>query len=177
MLTNVLFAQKFVPQIGIGTKLNYHIVATTSGQEIPLTLSIISLNDPMKLKWDLPGLGTGSFLIPLKALESGTKMRLEEPSPDQSTLFKDNETIMFISKNSFSDLTKNQTFTLNKIIFIVKPSDTPFQINDKEADVIHAATANGKVEIWILNNPNFPVICKLTGNPAGIDFDLKTVKE
>jgi hypothetical protein len=177
VLSNALFAQKFVPAVGVGSVLNYNIIATASGQEISLTLSIISLNDPMKIKWDLPGLGTGSFLIPIKALETGTKMRLEEPAANENTLFKDNETIMFISKSVFSDLTQKQAFTFNKINFIVKPSATPFQINDKEADVIHAATANGKIEIWILNNPGFPVICKLTGNPGGIDFELKTVKE
>jgi hypothetical protein len=177
ILSNIAVAQKFVPKVGVGTVLNYNIIATSSGQQIPLVLSVISINDPMKLKWDLPGIGTGSFLIPSKAIESGTKMRLEEPSPNVDTKFKDNETIMFISKSSFAELVKDQTFTINKIKFTVKASDTPVQINGKDADVLHAVNAKGDVEIWILNNPDFPVICKLTGNPGGIDFDLRTVKE
>lgn len=174
---NVILAQKFVPKIGVGSALNYNVIAVNSGQQIPLTLNIISMNDPMKIKWNLPGLGTGSFLIPVKALESGTKMRLEEPSADQDTKFKDDETLMFISKSALADLVKNQTFSINKVKFTVTPSTAPYQINSKDADVFHAVSANGKAEIWILNNPDFPMICKLTGNPGGIDFDLKTIKE
>lgn len=174
---NIIYAQKFIPKIGVGSALNYNVIATNSGQQIPLTLNIISVNEPMKIKWNLPGLGSGSFLIPVKALESGTKMRLEEPSPNQDTQFKDDETLMFISKSTLADLVKNQTFALNNIKFTVKPSTTAYQINSKDADVFHAVSANGKAEIWILNNPDFPMICKLTGNPGGIDFDLTTVKE
>lgn len=174
---HIAAAQTVNPKIGVGSVLNYNVVATSSGQQIPLTLNIISFNDPMKLKWTLTGMGTGSFIIPAKALESGTRMRLEEPMPNVDTQFGDTETIMFISKATFADLVKNQEFTLNKVKFIVKPSDKPFELGGKPLDTFHAATANGKVEIWIINSPDFPVICKFTGNPGGIDFELKNVKE
>jgi hypothetical protein len=176
-ISHIAIAQKYLPKIGTGTVLNYNVLSTASGQQIPLTLSFISLNDPMKFKWNLPGLGTGSFLIPSKALESGTKMRLEEPAPNVDTKFKDDETVMFISKSTLADLIKNQAFSINRIKFTVTPAVTPYQINGQDADTFHAVTANGKVEIWVLNNPDFPLICKLTGNPAGIDFDLKSIKE
>jgi hypothetical protein len=174
---HIAAAQIVNPKIGVGSVLNYNVVATSSGQQIPLTLNIISLNDPMKLKWTLTGLGTGSFIIPAKALESGTKMRLQEPMPNVDTQFGDSETIMFISKATFSDMVKNQEFTLNKVKFTVKPSDKPFELGGKPLDTFHASTANGKVEMWIINSPDFPVICKFIGNPAGIDFELTNVKE
>jgi hypothetical protein len=177
ILSNILLAQKFVPQVGVGSVLTYNMISTSSGQQIPLTLRIISLNNPMKLKWDLPGLGTGSFLIPAKALESGSKMRLEEPTPNDNTTFRDDQTIMFISKNAFAEMMKDQAFKYDRLKFIVKPEKTAFKINDKEADVIHATTSNGRIEIWILNDPYFPIICKFIGNPSGIDFNLQTVKE
>jgi hypothetical protein len=176
-LSHTALAQKYVPKIGIGSVMNFTIEAVNMGQKVPLTLTTISLNDPMKFKWVVPGLGTGSFLIPIKALESATKMVVKVPESDQATIYKDDETVLFISKNAFSDLVKNQTVTLNKLQFTVKPSDTPYLINNQEADVIHAATSNGKVEIWIVNNPDFPILCKMKGNPAGIDFELSSFKE
>ena len=177
VLSQVVFAQKFIPQIGIGTELNYKVEATAVGQIIPLNLKMVSMNDPMKFHWALPGLGGGNFLISFKALESGTKMRLEEPAPNEDTKYKDDETIMFISKASLAELTTTQSFTMNKIKFTSKPLDTPYQINGKDADVLHAVSSNGKIELWVLNNPNLPVICKMTGNPAGFDFNLTNVKE
>ncbi len=177
LISHVIMAQKYLPQIGIGTVFNYNVVASSSGQQIPLALTIVSLNDPMKLKWSLPGIGAGSFLIPRKALDSGTKMRLEEPAPDVDTKFKDDETIMFISKAQLDDIIKKQEFSISHMKFKVVPSATTYQINGKDVDTFHAVTANSSVEIWILNNPDFPLITKLTGNPGGIDFDLKNIKE
>lgn len=170
-------AQNIVPKIGVGSALNYNVVATSTGQQIPLTLNIISLNDPMKIKWTLPGIGTGSFLIPAKALESGTRMHLQEPMPNVDTQFGDNETVMFISKAMLNDIVTTQQFTINKIKFSIKPGTEAFQLAGKPVDTYHVTTANGKVEMWILNNPDFPLICKFTGNPAGIDFELTNVKE
>jgi len=174
---SVAAAQNTVPQIGVGSVLNYTVVSTATGQHIPLTLNFISMNDPMKLKWTLTGLGTGSFIIPAKALESGTKMRLQEPAPGVDTQFGDNETIMFISKAQFSDMVKTQELTVNRAKFTMKPTTEALQINGKPVDVYHATTANGKVEMWVLNNPNLPMICKFTGNPGGIDFELTNIKE
>lgn len=177
VFANTLFAQKYVPQVGIGSVLSYNVELTNAGQHVTLALKAISLNDPMKFNWDVPGLGAGSFLIPAKALESATRMVIKVPEPNQATLYKDDETIMFISKNIYSDLIKNQTFTLNKIKFNVKPLADPYLISTKEADVLHVVSENKKVELWILNNPNFPLICKMTGNPAGFDFNLTSFKE
>ncbi|OCX54651.1 hypothetical protein BEL04_10520 [Mucilaginibacter sp. PPCGB 2223] len=170
-------AQNIVPQIGVGSVLNYTVISTATGQQIPLTLNFISMNDPMKLKWTLTGLGTGSFIIPAKALESGTKMRLEEPMPGTDTQFGDSETIMFISKAAFSDMLKTRQLAINRAKFTVNQTTEALQVNDKPIDVYHAVTANGKVEVWILNNPNMPLICKFKGNPGGIDFDLTHYKE
>lgn len=177
VLSGTVFAQKYVPKMGIGTVLNYNIIAANLGQQIPLTLTSISLNDPMKFKWSVGGFGSGTFLIPVKALESGTKMSIKVPENDQATVYKDDETILFISKASFNDLVKNQSFVLNKTKFNAKPLDTPFLINTKEADVLHAVSDNGKVELWVLNNPDFPILCKMTGSPAGFDFTLTGFRE
>ncbi|WP_448702840.1 hypothetical protein ACFGVR_10840 [Mucilaginibacter sp. AW1-3] len=177
IVTHIAIAQNTTPKIGVGSIFNYNVLLTATGQQVQFALNIISLNDPMKMKWTLPGIGTGSFIIPAKALESGTKMRLEEPAPDADTKFSDNETIMFISKAAFSDMVKTQEFTMNKVKFSVKPAATPFQLSGKDVDTFHAVSANGKVEIWVINNPDFPVICKFTGNPGGIDFTLNNVKE
>lgn len=177
IVTITAVAQNTTPKIGVGSILNYNVVATSSGQQIPLTLNIISLNDPMKIKWTLPGIGTGSFLIPVQALETGTKMRLEEPMPNVDTRFGDNETVMFVSKAMLNDIVKTQQFTINKVKFNAKPEVETFQLAGKPLDTYHATTANGKVEIWILNNPDFPLICKFKGSPAGIDFELTNFKE
>ena len=176
-ICHITIAQKYLPKISDNAVINYNVFATAVGQQIQLKLTIVSVIDPVVMKWDIPGLGTGSYQLSAKGFESGTKMRLKEPE-DGVTKLKDDETIMLISKSAFSDLVKTQSFTLNNTKFTVKAVDTaPYKINDKEADVIHALSANGKVDIWILNDPDFPLICKLSGSPQGIDVDMLNITE
>lgn len=177
MVGNIVLGQKYIPKISVNSVFNYNVIANSTGQQIPLTITVLNLTDPLRMKWGIPGLGSGTFEISAKGFESATKMHLSEPTPDDITKLKDNESVMVISKNQFTSLLNNQSFDMNGAKFTIRPTTIPYKINDKEADVIHAATANGKVEMWILNNPDFPLICKLTGNPQGIDFDQTSIKE
>jgi hypothetical protein len=170
-------AQKYVPSVGPGSVLNFNVTALASGQQIPLTVTVIAIKDPLKLKWTVPGYGSGVFLINSKALQTGTKMRLEQPDPDGTTVYKDDETVIVTSASILSNLLKNQSFMMNGATFTVKDTGTPYTINNKEADVIHVVSNKGKTELWILNNPDFPLICKIANNPSGIDYDLSTLKE
>lgn len=171
------FAQKYLPQIKAGTVLNYTAYHKAFGQDVPLTLTVLSIAAPIQLKFFVPQLGSGIFEMSAKAIENGKKIAIKEPAMDDVTKLKDDETLAFLSKNTFKNLTTNKTFELNGQTFTVSADATPFKINDKEADVFYAATANGKTKLWILNNPNFPLICKLTGGPQGIDLNLLSLKE
>jgi hypothetical protein len=175
ILCHVAVAQKYVPKIGNNSVINYNVEATAVGQKVQLMLTVSSVTDPVTMAWAIPGLGTGIFQMSAAGLASGTKMKLKEPG-EGITKLKDDETILVLSKNTFNDLTKDQAFGLNGGKFTVKADATAYKINDKEADVIHAVSANGKVDIWVLNNPDFPLICKLTGF-GGFDFDLASIKE
>ncbi len=175
IICHVAIAQKYIPKIGNNSIINYNVEATAVGQKIQLMLTVTSVTDPVTLGWSIPGLGTGSYQMSAKGLESGTKMKLKEPGYGVTKL-KDDETLLVLSKSTFSDLTKNQAFELNNGKFTVKTDETVYKINDKDADVIHAVSANGKVDIWILNNADFPLVCKLTGF-GGFDIDLASIKE
>jgi hypothetical protein len=172
---NLAFGQKYSPKIGNNSVINYNVEATAVGQKVQLMLTVTSITDPVTMAWSIPGLGTGAYQMSAAGLASGTKMKIKEPA-EGLTKLKDDETLLVLSKNTFTDLTKNQAVELNGGKFAVKTDGTAYKINDKDADVVHAVSANGKVNIWILNNPDFPLICKLTGF-GGFDFDLASIKE
>jgi hypothetical protein len=176
-LTATAFAQKYVPQIKNGTVINYSAHSRAFGQDIPLTLTLTSISAPVQMKYSIPQLGTGTFEMSEKAMESGKKIALREPQMDGVTKLKDDETLAVLSKNTFNSLTTNKTFELNGQTFKVTEDTSAYKINDKEADVFYAETANGKTKLWILNNPGFPLICKLQGGPQGIDLSLNSIQE
>ena len=170
------WAQKLVPQIKTGTVLNYTANARAMGQTLPAILTISDLNAPLRIKWVINGLGTGTFEISAKAIQSGTKMALREPGFDEVTKLKDNETIGFLSKDTFTALVTNKAFELNGQKFTVTADAPAYVLDGKEVDSFYAVTANGKTKMWVLNNPDFPLICKIEGTPQGIDLSLNSVQ-
>jgi hypothetical protein len=176
LTTITVKAQKFVPQIKNGTVLNYTANARAFGQTLPAVLTVAEVNAPVRVKWAIPGLGAGTFEISAKAVQSGTKMALREPGYDEVTKLKDNETLAFISKDTFKSLVDNKTFELNGQTFKVSDEAPAYQLNGKDADIFYAVTANGKTKLWILNNPEFPIICKIEGAAQGIDLTLNSIQ-
>lgn len=171
-------AQKYVPVIKVGTVISYDAYSVGLGQHIPLVLTVKSLGDPVVLKWDVEGYGTGTFEIPAKAMETGTKLVFKQPDPDGVTKLKDNETIIVLSKSIFNSLQNDKAAQINNMNVKVVSDTVSYSINNKPADVFHAATDNRKYEIWVINNPDFPLIYRgKTSSGAGIDITLTGIKE
>ena len=45
-------------------------------------------------------------------------------------------------------------------------------IEGKSVDALHVIAQIDEAEMWIVKNPEFPLICKLTKNPLGINWTL-----
>jgi hypothetical protein len=169
--------QKYVPVVKDGTVFNYDAFAKGLGQHIPLVFTIKSLGDPIKIRWDVDGYGTGSFEMPAKSLQSATKVVIKQPEPDAITQIKEDETIIAISKDAFAAMIKDKVFEMNGQKFVVAADTAVCKVNDKQLDVIYATTLNGKSEVWIINNPDFPVVYRAKNVSHGIDFTLTGIKE
>lgn len=173
-LSTALFAQKTVPKIRGNSVINYTL--TQNGQDLPLVLTISSIGDPIKMDWNIDGYGTGFFEIPAKALQSGKGTLENLPAPDQLTRLPSYRTFACISKEAFNNMIKNQTFEYDDLNFAVKADTEAFIINNKQLDVIHAVATNGKGELWILNNPDFPLICKSKDSAHSMDLNLVSIQ-
>ncbi|MCY1532259.1 hypothetical protein D9M68_675210 [compost metagenome] len=171
-LTSGAFAQKLNPEIKDGTQLNASVFV--QGQAVPLAFTIKSAKAPVTLVWSVDGYGDGEFVINEKALESGTSFFLEQPELG-TTKLSDKETYGLISKQAFKSLTENKSFTYHQVKFTPKATDSnPLKINGKEADVIRVSSEDNKIELWILNNPNLPLILQTAGMPFDISvFEIK----
>lgn len=170
-------AQKYVPQFKNGSVLTYTAHARNLGQDIPLTLSLASISDPVTMQWSIPGYGSGSYVFTAKGMQSANRMALREPDMDEVTKLKDDETLAVLSKDTYNSLVTNKSFELNKQAFTVATDTTTYMLNNKPLDITYATTANGKTKLWIINNPAFPVIYKLQGGPMGVDLTLSALKE
>lgn len=171
------FAQKYVPQIKAGTVLTYTAQSRNTGSSAPVTLTIISVTDPVKIKWDIQAVGTGFYTMSAQSLKSASQTIAKEPEPNVVTALDTNQTLILLSKDAYKSMVDNKTFVLNGYTFNVQPDTSTFTINDRVASVTLARTQRGHREILILNNPDFPIICKAHKVTPYIDFWLSGLKE
>ncbi len=168
-------AQKFVPQIKTGTEMGYTV--SLGDQKIGFLLTLSSTTDSLKMKWQVDDYGSGNYLMSNKSLQSGKGMYLESPQPDANIKLADTVTMAFISRNAFKQITHNQEMEFGDLKYVLNKNEaTSIKIDDKELDVVHAVAVNGKTELWILNNPDFPLICKTKNGTYGVDLLLDYIK-
>ncbi|MDN5285425.1 MAG: hypothetical protein JWR38_1699 [Mucilaginibacter sp.] len=168
-------AQKFVPQIKTGTEMGYTV--SLGGQTVGFSLKLSSTADSLKMNWEVDDYGSGSYQMSTKSLQSGKGMYLESPQPNATIQVPDNETMAFISKNAFKDITQKREMEFGDLKYVLSKNQlSNITIGDKQLDVVHAEAVNGKTELWILNNPDFPLICKTKNGTYGVDLLLDYIK-
>lgn len=164
------------PNFTVGTKIEYTL--DFNGQNVAYDLTIKSLADPVVLEWNVPSYGTGTYQISQKGFKSGNLINFDQVQPGSVTQLKDNESVIVISKDAFASLQKTGSFTEMGLIFTKKSEIKPLSVlvNARPLDLIHVVSADGAVQAWILNNPDFPLIAQIQGNPLNINYTLQNIE-
>jgi len=146
-------------------------------QAVAFSLTLSSTADSLKMKWQVEDYGSGSYLMSNKSLQTGTGMHLESPEPGAAVELPEMETLAFISQKEYRDLLKNKVMQFGDLKYALKQDDSQaIKVEDKVLDVLHLVAINGKTELWILNNPDFPLICKTKNGSNGVDLLIDYIK-
>lgn len=169
-------AQQVLPPVKEGTEFNYKFFLY--GQTAAINLSVKSLTDSVLLNWNMKGGAYGSYLISKTGFENGTKINFIQPAYQTVLKLAPDETFAIISKSAFRTLKKDKKFVYNNTTYALKADhqENPFKIGDQEMRVLHVVGVEEMGELWILDNPDFPLICQFKNNPAGINFTLVGIK-
>lgn len=171
-----LAQDKFNPPVKKGTKLSYTLF--TNGQSIPFSASVDSLGkEYVKLHWTIEGVGTGNWVMKKKSLESATHGYWNQPTPDSDEELSDDMTVMILSRAQWNGLQQDKKLTYNDAPFTVKQGDSiPIRLNGNTVDAIQLDGPGGNVHLWVLNNPDFPALLKVEGNPHGVDLEVSNIE-
>lgn len=153
------------PVVKQGTTLKY--IFSLHGQTVPIEFSVLHLTDTLVLGWKIRGLAGGTYMMVPAALQHAVKMNFIQPSPDAAINLKDDETFMIISTDAFRKLEKEHAFVYD---------NTVYNLKEREGNMLHVTAKDETTEWWILNNPDFPLVCRIKGSPFGIDCLLNDVK-
>ena len=80
---------------------------------------------------------------------------------------------VILSKKAFADLKSNGTFTYDGIRYDAEadPATETFTYGQGQTcPLIHVHDTAEGADMWILDNPDFPLICKMINNPLEINW-------
>lgn len=171
------FAQeKFTPVVKQGSKFTY--VVHAGGQDFDFLVSIDSASAGyLKLGWEITSLGSGGWIMKQNSLANATNGFWGEPQSGLDTELPDDQNVLTLSKLQWESIQKNKKALLDEVTYVVKvPSEQQLlKIGGKTLDAILLESENGTTRCWILNNPSFPFLLKMEGNPRNIDLDLQSI--
>jgi hypothetical protein len=164
-------AQTYIPTIKNDTQLNY--VCKLHGQTRTLTLTSKFKDDTLVLNLETRGVKSSVVTLP-EALKKGTELSYSQGEFAPVLNLKPTETFFMISQSAYQDLLKNDKFIYNNTTYVLnKDADKDNVVIDgKSVDALHVIAQIDETEMWIVKNPEFPLICKITKNPLGINWTL-----
>jgi hypothetical protein len=164
-------AQNYIPSIKNNTELNY--VCKLHGQTRTLSLTTKMTKDTLVFNLDTRGVKS-SIVISQKALKNGNALSYNQGEYSDVLVLKPTETFFLISQSAYQDLLKNKKFIYNNTTYVLdeKPGQSAVAVEGKSIDALHVVAQIDETEMWIIKNPDFPLICKMTKNPLGINWTL-----
>lgn len=164
------------PVVKRGSKFSYTLF--TSGQTIPFTAIVDSLgSEYVKIGWTIDGMGSGGWIMKKKALETATHGYWSQPTAGTDEELSDETTVLLLSKAQWNSLQQDKKFVYNDATFTVKQSEpTGLKLGGKTYDAIQVEVSGSSTRLWVLNNPAFPALLKVEGNPHGVDLELNNIE-
>lgn len=169
-------AQSFIPTIKNNTALHY--VCKLHGQTRTLALTAKITEDKLVLDLDTKGVKS-SIVIAREGLKNGNALSFNQGETSEVIVLKPTETFFMISQSAYQDLLKNKKFVYNNTTYVLdeKTDSNPVVIDGKSVEALHVVAQIDETEMWIVKNPDFPLICKMTKNPLGINFTLVKIMD
>ncbi|MGE4586149.1 MAG: hypothetical protein AB7D05_02275 [Mangrovibacterium sp.] len=167
------FSQESNIEIKDGTHLEY--LYDLHGQKRVIKFDLMMELDTLKIEWNLSGL-RGTYALSSLALNRGNKLYNKQAVPFQTILLNEDETVCLISRSAYQNLIKTNQFIYDETTYMLDTLQANYnsflELNNKKLPVLHVKTRVDETEMWILKNPDFPLICKLDLNPLGINYSL-----
>lgn len=165
-------------KVKTGTKITYAASDPSASVSLPVVITIpktgglvldYTVKQPQKSF-------NGKISVTKQGLENANSISWGDLSPDQNTTLSDNETAFCFSRTFYSQLVKSKSAAYNKVTYSLQTSsnDSKIKVGTKTLDALYIIGTNG-TKYWILSDPNYPILLKVSGNTVGPDLVVKEV--
>jgi len=169
-------SQNVIPTLKNNTELHY--VCKLHGQTRTLQLTTEIADNKLAFKLETRGVKSKIVMLP-EAVKNGNALSFNQGEFAPVLNLKPTETFFMISQSAYQDLVKNNSFVYNNTTYVLDKNEDKngISIDGKLIDALHVIAQIDETEMWIVKNPEFPLICKIFKNPLGINFTLVKVAD
>lgn len=170
-------AQSYIPTIKNNTELHY--ICKLHGQTRTLTLTAKTTKDTFVFNLNTKGVKNSTIKIQQEGLKNGNALSYNQGEDLEVIVLKPTETFFMISQSAYQDLLKNNKFIYNNTTYVLDQNTDKniVVIEGKTVETLHVIGQIDETEMWIVKNPEFPLICKITKNPLGINWTLVKITD
>lgn len=131
-------------------------------------------NDTLYLHWGIERntrWQSGSYAMPQEALKTAVRLSFLQPEDGQHICLSIQETFALLSATAFQELKSQKAFHYNQ---------TEYQLADTKSQamgysLLHVNDSVDGCEMWIMDNPDFPLIWEIQNNPLGINWKVAPI--
>ena len=114
----------------------------------------------------------GLLFISPKGFASGSGLNFIQPLNDRKEYLKDSETFGIISISAFNSLKNTGAFVYNNTTYRLQEEQI-LKIGEESLSVFYVMADIDDTRMWIWNNQELPIICKIDNNPLEINFEIE----
>ena len=164
-------AQNTILTLKNNTELQYS--CKLHGQTRALSLKADLRNDALTFKLETRGVKS-SIVTTKEGQKNRNALSYSQGEYAPVLNLKPSETFFMISQSAYQDLVQNKKFVYNNTTYdlIENDSETAVVLDGKAVEAFHIKAKIDETEMWIVKNPEFPLISKVIKNPLGINWTL-----
>lgn len=116
------------------------------------------------LKWQ-----SGSYAMGPESADRAIRLSFLQPEDGKHVQLSSEKTFAIISIAAYKQLKQHGSFVYNQTTYSV------LDTNEKALNylLIHVKDAMEGCEMWILDNPDFPLVWRVRNNPLGINWEVQ----
>ena len=125
-------------------------------------------NDTLYLHWGIERntrWQSGSYAMPQEALKTAAGLSFLQPEDGRHICLPAQETFALLSATAYQELKSQKEFHYNQTEY--RLADTKSQAMGYP--LLHVNDSVDGCEMWIMDNPDFPLIWEIQNNPLGIN--------
>jgi len=144
----------------------YHFAYNLRTQYRYVDVRFVESGDTLYYHWSRKtdeGVRQGAFAMSRKSRDHATQICYVMPTRDKTVVTPDNELFAFVSRDAYNALKNDGKCRFN---------NTTLTLLDAKDGMLHVRDYDEGYEMWIEDNPDFPLIHKMQNNPVEIDWEV-----